>query len=154
MDLALERLQSLTVRDVMAREVVWIPARLGMAEVAHLLRRHDLSSAPVVDAQGACVGMLSAADFLRRDEQNVEDASARVRPQWRPEDVAETFMSRAVQSVPLNAPLLQTARIMTAQHVHHLPVIDHHGRPVGMVSTMDVIAAMLNALHEQAIASG
>ncbi len=149
MDSALDRLHAWTVKDVMARDVVWIPARLHMAEVAQLLARHELSCAPVVDEQGACIGMLSASDFLRRDSQSLDENSTRLRAQWRPEDVAETFMTRAVQSVPINTPILQAARIMNAQHIHHLPVIDHRGRPAGMVSTMDIIAALLNALHEQ-----
>jgi CBS-domain-containing membrane protein len=31
-------------------------------------------------------------------------------------------------------------------------VVDQHGKPLGIISTMDIIAALLNALHEQEIA--
>lgn len=153
MDSAISRLQSLTVHDIMARDVVWVASRQHMSEVARLLLEHDISSAPVVDEQGTCIGILSASDFLRRDAVEPHDGVLphRSRPEWKPDDVAATFMSTGVQSVPEQTPLLLAARIMTAQHVHRLPVVDHHGRPVGIISTMDIIAALLNALQEQEI---
>ncbi|MBI2480813.1 MAG: CBS domain-containing protein, partial [Planctomycetia bacterium] len=59
-------------------------------------------------------------------------------------------MTDAVQSVASNQPLLNAARIMCADHIHHLPVIEGH-RVLGVISTMDVIAAMLNAIEEVAV---
>jgi CBS-domain-containing membrane protein len=123
-----------------------------MTEVAGILARHSLSSAPVVDEEGVCVGIVSAADFLRRDAAipNGGVAPHHHRPAWTPEDVAATYMSSGVQTVAPTTPLLQAANIQCAQHVHHLPVVDHAGKPIGMVSTMDIISALLKALTEQA----
>ncbi|MFO0870632.1 MAG: CBS domain-containing protein [Pirellulales bacterium] len=154
METAVDRLQSLTVHDVMARGVFRVAARQPMSEVARQLLEHGISSAPVVDEQGVCVGILSATDFLRRDAVEERDASVPPsrRATWQPDDVAATYMTAGVQSVPEGTSLLQAARIMTVQHVHRLPVIDSHGRPLGIISTMDIIAALLNALQEQEIA--
>ena len=58
-------LLALTAQDVMSREVVTIPRQMSLREAARLLRRASVSGAPVVDEQGRCVGVLSAADFLR-----------------------------------------------------------------------------------------
>ena len=151
MSMAIGRLRSLQVRDVMARDVVWVTIRQHMADVAGILSRHELSSAPVVDERGVCVGILSAADCLRRDAAAADAGAApyRHRPAWTPDDVAGTFMSTGVQTIGASASLLQAARILCAQHVHRLPVVDEHGKPVGMVSTMDVTAALVKALAEQ-----
>jgi predicted transcriptional regulator len=37
---------------------------------------------------------------------------------------------------------------MCAEHIHRLLVLDQQERPVGVVSTMDVVAALLNAVEE------
>lgn len=145
-----ERLQSLLVQDVMSRDVVWVTARQHMADVAAILSRHELSSAPVLDEHGVCVGIISASDFLRRDAAVARDAVGphHPRPAWTPEDVAGTYLSNAVQTVSPTTTLLQAAQILAAQHVHRLPVVDHAGKPVGMLSTMDVIATLLKSLAD------
>src|SRR5262245_28788033 len=58
-------LLALTAQDVMSREVVTIPRRMSLRDAARLLRQAQVSGAPVVDEQGRCIGVLSAADFLR-----------------------------------------------------------------------------------------
>jgi CBS domain-containing protein len=47
-----------------------------------------------------------------------------------------------VQAIDEQASVVEAARIMAAQHVHHLPVVDHHGRPRGIISTMDILKAL------------
>ena len=59
------RLQSLTVADVMTRRVTAIPGCARMQEAARILAEADASGAPVVDAAGRCIGVLSATDFLK-----------------------------------------------------------------------------------------
>ena len=153
MNAVIDRLRGLTVRDVMSRSVVWVTKLQHMADVATLLLKHELSTAPVVDENGRCVGMLSATDFLKRDSNASEwgNAAHRPRPAWTPDDVAATYMSSGVQAIAADATLLQAAKVMAAQHVHRLPVVDIGGKPVGIVSTMDVVAALLHALNEQGI---
>ena len=155
---ALERLRTLTVSNVMARDVVWVTVQQPMAEIAGILLRHQISSAPVVDESGICVGIISATDFLRRDADRATSptsptspaspASPASRRGWTPEDVAGTYMSTGVQSIPAGESILRAAKIMCNQHVHRLPVVSHDGRPVGIISTMDIIAALDNAIDE------
>ena len=57
-------------------------------------------------------------------------------------------MSEAVQSIDPGASLLIAARMMCAEHIHRLLVIDDSQQPVGVVSTMDIIAAMVNVVDE------
>ena len=147
----LERLKSLTVADVMAKTVVWVTTRQHMADVAAILLKHDISSAPVVDESGACVGIISATDFLKRDARDEHvNESGRSRRAWTPDDVAATYMSTGVRTIPATASILQASRIMCSQHVHRLPVVNHEGRPVGIISTMDLIASLNNAIDELA----
>ena len=72
----------------------------------------------------------------------------RWRPDSRPGDKVRSHMTTAVQSIAPAATMLAAANVMTAQHVHRLIVLDAQGRPIGVISTMDIVAALLNAMEE------
>ena len=130
----IDRLKRLQVRDVMSRRVIEVSANQTMSEAAQAFAQSAVSSAPVVDDQGRCIGMLSAADFIKRDGRMNGD-------------VVHCYMSAALQSVATDESLLQAARVMSAEHIHHLPVLEDK-RPIGVVSTMDIVAALINAVDE------
>lgn len=129
-----DRLRTLRVADVMTRQVVELSPDQSLDEVGQLFRERDVSSAPVLDAQRRCVGVLSAADFLRHTGQ--------------PGGVVADVMSRRVRTVGAQELLLKAAHIMSANHVHRLPVLGDDQRVVGVVSTMDFVAAVMNVLDE------
>jgi CBS domain-containing protein len=128
-----------------------------MAGAARAFAKSDISSAPVIDEQGRCVGMLSAADFIKRDcpqcsemerheltKRGQEDDCITIEPT---SDMVSSYMSTAIQSVAADESLLQAARAMSAEHIHHLPVLEDE-RPIGVISTMDILAALINAVEE------
>lgn len=162
MPVALDRLRSLRVRDVMNRHVVCVSATQAMNLAAAAFVAHGISGAPVVDEQGRCVGVISAADFVCREGAAEKDGTAAAGPAvvrrephgpWEIQEVrpdrVSAHMSPAVQSVAAEAPLVEAARIMCAQHVHRLPVLDAQGRPEGMVTSLDVVAAVVQAVDER-----
>ncbi len=57
--------RALTAADVMNRAVVVVLLQMPVREAARLIHCARASEAAVVDAQGRCVGMLSADDLLR-----------------------------------------------------------------------------------------
>ncbi|MEO8495410.1 MAG: CBS domain-containing protein [Planctomycetota bacterium] len=130
----IDRLKMLKVRDVMSQHVVEVSADVTMFEAADAFSQGDVSSAPVVDDQGQCVGMLSAADFIKRERPHSSDLVSR-------------YMSGALRSVAADELLLHAARMMLTQHIHHLPVLED-GRPIGVISTMDVVSVLINAVDE------
>ena len=56
---------ALTASDLMSRDVVTISQDMPLRAAAELFYRRQVGEAAVVDADGRCVGMLSAADLLR-----------------------------------------------------------------------------------------
>src|SRR5262245_58405041 len=65
-------LLALTAGDLMTRDVLTLSQEMSLRDAARLLVRHQIGGAPVVDAQGRCVGVLSATDFVRRAEARDE----------------------------------------------------------------------------------
>lgn len=164
MNSAIERLLTLRVGDIMSSNVVQIPVHQTMAEAACLMVRHEISGAPVVDEQGRCVGILSSFDFAAREYAGFESTESprgkvqhvlvRDRPDqpYHIEDVAEdvvaNYMTSAVQTIRPTLTLMEAARVMCSQHVHRLVVLDDTCRPVGIVSSLDLVAALVKVIEE------
>jgi CBS-domain-containing membrane protein len=154
-----DRLQMLRVSDVMNRTVVCVRAEQSMAEAAEVLLRHEVSGAPVVDAAGRCVGILSATDFVRRESQLARREEQRSSPPGgvpvalrEPPEAQQvrSYMTSAVQTVSPRQFLVEAARMMCAEHVHRLPVLDEQGHPVGILTSLDIVAALTQAVDEAA----
>jgi len=135
----IDRLRSLRVADVMHKHVVTVGANQTMFEVANLFLESNIAAAPVIDANDRFVGILSATDFLRRDSGERDGDSS---------DTVSSFMTKQVQTVSLDTSLLRAALLMSAEHIHRLPVLDERNRVAGVISTMDLTAAVVNIVDE------
>jgi len=60
----LHALTRIKVRDIMSRKPITIPDTYTVEEAAEVLRDHHISGAPVVDAKGRMVGMISQNDLF------------------------------------------------------------------------------------------
>lgn len=66
--------RSQKIRDLVLEDIHLIPATMDQEEVAHLFRREDLGSAPVVDEDGRLVGVITIDDVIDViDEEAQED---------------------------------------------------------------------------------
>jgi len=154
---ATKPLLTLTAGDLMSREVVAIPQHLSVRKAARLLSDAKVSGAPVIDGLGVCVGVLSATDFVHLAE--ADRPATRVKNQcvcseWQvvevenlPTDEVSCFMTPDPVTVRPSANITQLARMMLDAHIHRLIVVDSQGRPVGIVSSTDVLAAVAYADH-------
>jgi CBS domain-containing protein len=125
-------LLSLTASDLMTQPVVTIPESMTLQAAGRLLAREHFSGVPVVDALGKCVGMLSATDFL----------GFWVRHQGHGDEQVSRYMIPDPVMVPPNTPIARLARMMIDAHIHRVVVVDDDMRPVGLVSSTDVLAAV------------
>ncbi|MCG8585360.1 MAG: CBS domain-containing protein [Pirellulales bacterium] len=143
------------VSDVMTRQVVEVPDDESMAGAADILRSCDVSGAPVVDRNGRCVGVISGTDFAEQESLtriSAAAAAAGLNYQLAHSDAQGLFyieevsaenvdnhMSMPVQTISCDADLIEAARIMHHEHIHRLIVLDGQGRPVGVISSLDLI---------------
>lgn len=115
------------VGDV-ARPQVWTVGPDDTLESAGRgLVERRLHWAPVVDAAGTVLAVLSAWDLLRFA---VEGRPASM-PVWQ----ACTYRPA---SVTADTPLADAARLMRELKVHHLPVLSADGKLAGVVSSLDL----------------
>lgn len=155
MNSAIERIVGLRVEDIMNKEVLTINESDEMTVAAQKIFDAEITGAPVVNAAGRCVGVLSASDFVGRDagEHSLEMIT-RTSPDepYRIENLNDnlvgTHMSPLVQTVSADASMLDAGRLMCHERIHRLIVVDAAERPVGIISTLDLVAAMVGAIEE------
>lgn len=144
MDSAEDRILTLKVKDAMTPQVVCVSQDQTLAEAACLFVTKGISGAPVLDSEGRCVGVLGAIDYVRR-----EDIRQGAWPVGTETDRVHQRMSTHVQYVQAEQTLLTAARLMCEKHVHRLPVLDAERHPVGLITSMDVVAALVNVIDER-----
>lgn len=125
MDLASLPLMARTVREIMNREVLTLRPEVALREANHLLRAFGVSAAPVVSDDGKPLGVLSVRDDL--------DTEGR----------AKDRMARPALCVPSSALVEDAGRQLASTAVHHLVVVDGSGVTVGMLSSIDLLRAVL-----------
>ena len=160
------RLGELRARDVMTRDVIVVREADPLQTAIETLKEHHITGVPVVDAQGRFVGILSMADLVERSLPGTDRIvclpHGRDGASW---DLFERAivpvmdahaelvgqrMSRRVVSVPEHLRLVDVARVMCDGHWHRVPVVTNDGNLCGIISTMDVLAALVNAAEEPA----
>jgi CBS domain-containing protein len=150
-------LLTLTAGDLMTTEVTMIPQDMSLQAAAHLLSLARVTGAPVVDGEGHCVGVLSATDFLHWAEAGAKGAgrccvAACFCSDWQiverefiPHDAVRNHMTPDPVVVKPSTSITELARNMLSAHIHRVIVVDETRRPVGVVSSTDVLAAVAYA---------
>jgi CBS domain-containing protein len=152
-----------TAADLMSRPAQVIPENMSLQAAAHLLSQAQITGAPVVDADGRCVGVLSATDFLHWAENGycpvASSPSDSACSEWQmmkveslPTDEVHRYMTADPVTVAPWTRVAELAQKMLDAHIHRVVVEDAEHRPIGVVSVMDVVAAVARAANEDPLA--
>ncbi|MFO1022491.1 MAG: CBS domain-containing protein [Planctomycetales bacterium] len=145
----------------MSTHIVVLTEEMSIPEAAQVLLEQHISGAPVSDSQGNFVGLLSLSDLVQPRPAHFENQRVLLREDREAHtavlgeacrqpsgELVRERMSRNLISVTEEAPLIEVARIMCDGHWHRVAVLDGENKLVGIVSTMDVLAALVNAADE------
>jgi CBS domain-containing protein len=147
----------MTAVDLMSAPSVLVPEDMSLRAAARLLSQAQVSGAPVVNAEGYCVGVLSTTDFLHwamKEPRPKSSGPATCQPvsAWQivsaegfPEESVYQSMTHDPVTVAPTTPLGELARMMLDAHIHRLIVVDEDGQPVGVISTTDILAVLAQA---------
>ena len=156
--------------DVMVRDVTVLRRDDTLAHAAYTFLHKQISGAPIVDVDGKCVGVLSVTDILGAAEKVAErqaeiaeaffsrsdlilpatvyeDDLAAVRDKIEPaaEQPVENFMVQDIVCVRCDDSVEKVAQDFIDARIHRVLVIDTDGKLAGLITTVDVIAALLRA---------
>lgn len=126
----------LLVADLMTLDPVVVGVDDPIEEAERLMRERHVSGLPVVDGNGALVGVVSQTDVI-------EDGGAPLAILLRRKPsglrVGELMTSPAV-TIADTARLVEAARLMRDNRIHRLVAVDERGRTVGVLSASDFVA--------------
>jgi CBS domain-containing protein len=126
----------LRVGDVMSFNPVVIGANEAVSEVERLIKTYRVSGLPVIE-DGVAIGVISQTDLA------VAHSSELFRANWQRLRVRHLMTSPAV-SVHIGTSAEHAARLMVTKHIHRLVVVDDEDRPIGIVSSLDLLRTLLD----------
>ncbi len=133
-------------RDLMTKDPMTLTEHATVADAAELMHERDIRHVPIVDREGALVGIVSDRDLGSLDlgrligDEGVEGLRAHLaRP-------VVKVMTPEVITVGPEDGLDELVDLMLESRVGAVPVVERHSRRVvGIVSYVDVLRAFRNA---------
>ncbi len=144
----------------MSCDLVVISKDMSLRAAARHLSGNRISGAPIVDADGRCIGVVSASDFMRWADKRGPQAPAYRSASdcycaaWQvfdevegslPEERVSAYMTADPVTVPLHTPIRALAQRMLDAHIHRIIIVNEERRPIGIVSSTDILAAVAGA---------
>jgi CBS-domain-containing membrane protein len=126
------------VRHYMSYEPVTITPDQNLLEVHRIMGWKRIRVLPVVDESDALVGIITRTDVMSADPSRLynrghQKESLKVQLQ----SVQDTMTANPM-TIRENAPITEAARLMRTHKFHSLPVIDEHGKLIGIITDSDL----------------
>lgn len=131
------------VHDLMSRGVVSVLADGTVAQAWQTLADRELGQAPVLDAAGQLVGLLSFAELLRPGHLPVDDAGLPVLRALLAQRVQDVMWT-PVPAVEPQTDIRRVARLMLDIGLQGLPVTEVSGPLCGFIARRDIVRAVVN----------
>lgn len=144
-------------RDLMQPDPITIAPSTPFLEIQHLFVLGEIGGAPVVDASGKVLGMISDCDLLRVMDQACDDefdafpsAAEPVHgPPLGSHELPEGLCSLTALDVLVpdvvwvlpDTPIARVAHIMRTEVIHRV-LVGHEGRLAGILTTFDLLKAL------------
>lgn len=119
-----ERADSIPVSRIMSLNVICVTEDVSVAALAKCFLRRGISGAPVVDAEGKPVGVVSKTDLLRH---GTDDGCVR------------DIMNPMSFTLNEDKSISKASALMAYEGIHRLPVVNEAGEVVGLLSSLDIL---------------
>lgn len=151
-----------TVAEIMDREPTTVSPDDSIQEVIEILQTNDLPGVPVVDETRKVLGIITDSDLVISNEDadfhlphyvNIMGAVVFLESTKHWEDrarkafaaTASDMMTADPITVGPDEPAEHAGRLISERKHNRLPVVDDEGRLVGVVTRVDVLAALTGA---------
>jgi CBS domain-containing protein len=146
----------MNARDVMTADVISVKPDAPARQIARVLLDKGISAVPVVDVNGAPLGMVSEGDLIGRPEDEREARTDwwltlianRDKPEadlvkrvLTPGPQARDLMVGPVVTVREDTNVCEIARLLAVYRIKRVPVV-RDGRVIGIVSRADLLRAL------------
>lgn len=163
-------MRPITAADLMSPDVLTVSEEMTVRDLAGFLMDHEITGAPVVDADGRLVGVVSVVDIADMAAGEADDDAPAPEEEERIGFFARAFrdvlsagekkeldvfsgddgeirvgeiMNPDVYSVPEDATVSEIASTLLNHHVHRVVVIEE-GRVQGIITTSDLLGLLVD----------
>ena len=123
-----------TMQDVMSQPVRLVKLNEVVGPIRDLMLDHQVHGVPVVDDDGALVGIVTSSDLVE---------------EWEPQQGISTVMSDDVHTASPFTSVVDAARTMLERRIHHLVIVQGDD-VVGMVSSFDLLRVLAGEVEASA----
>ncbi len=156
-------MRPIVAKDLMSTDVLSVRENLRVDQLAKIFQDNEITGAPVVNADGSVVGVVSVVDIAQTTPAPSEEKWETLPPTYydrsddprlgqdgmhifhvedNPKRVAE-IMNPQLHSVGEEAAVSEIAGLMLRNHVHRLLVIENN-ELVGVISTSDLLGLLVD----------
>lgn len=140
------------IRAVMAPNPVTIQADSTLDQIITLMLKTNIRSLPVINSDRKLCGIITDYDLIHRGQvglrlgllANLDPSIPQQIPPLNENGTlrAHAIMNPQVISVAPQQPLQEAVRLMQNHHLKRLPVVNHHGRVVGIITRSDILRVL------------
>ena len=146
-----------TAGDIMTKDIVTVMKGTSIRELAGLFTARKISCAPVVDAAGDLIGIVTETDLVERDKSlhiptviSLFDWVIYLESGKKFEKELKKMTGQTVgdiytpevETVAPDTPISTVADIMSTKKVHAIPVVEAK-KVVGIIARIDLIRTMI-----------
>lgn len=154
-------LEKMVASDIMQTDVITADDKDNLQDAMALMTENHVTGLPVLDSRGRCIGIISATDILRFEQEHAEETSEvnddlarHYDPdtgRWEDirlssfalEEFADVrvseIMSSEILSVAADTPVTSVAEKMLDGEVHRILVLDADQTILGVISATDFV---------------
>lgn len=115
------------VRDAMSARVITLQPHDSVKRAAELMHTHDIGALPIVNEEGALLGIVTDRDIVIRHVRMGGDGAVRI----------TEVMTPNPYTIHPDASAREAAKIMSERQVRRLPVVEN-SRLVGIIAVKDL----------------
>ena len=146
------------VQELMTTDVITVGPGSTLKEAATILAERGISGLPVIDAEGAVIGVFSEGDVVYRESGGTPKSQFLDRLSLPAGAKNKTLMAmtvgEAMTSPPVtiaaHRPVTEAAKTMIDRRVNRLPVVDEGGKLLGILTRADLVRAFVRSDEELA----
>jgi len=133
---------TITARDFMVNRLTTLTPDTDVGDAIRLLQRHYLSEAPVVDADGRYLGVLSERGCM---QAIVDSGGEKLAP-----TKVGAVMDTDAKTITPQTPVAAIAEAFLHTPYRWLPVLAEDGILLGLVSRRDMVGAVIDTINPKA----
>jgi CBS domain-containing protein len=145
-------------KDVMSKKVISVKKETSIEELSKILLDNKISGVPVVDDDGALVGIATEADLIVKDAdlhfpryfnllgsiiylESLEKFKKNLRKYLgtKVEDIMTVKVVSAKQDTKIN----EIANLMINKKINRVPVVDDENKVIGIITRADIVESMI-----------